>query len=45
VRLPWGDRGLFETKYRFGDRTQFYTGGVFAEAFVLICGMILPIVG
>jgi hypothetical protein len=32
-----GDRGLFETKYRFGDRTQFYTGDVFAEALVQFC--------
>jgi len=23
-----GDRGLLETKYRFGDRDQSYTGGV-----------------
>lgn len=32
-----GDRGLLETKYSFGDRTQFYTGGVFAEALAQFC--------
>ncbi|ELS34191.1 MULTISPECIES: TIGR02221 family CRISPR-associated protein [Pseudanabaena] len=32
-----GDRGLLETKYRFGDHAQSYTGGVFAEALVQFC--------
>ena len=32
-----GDRGLYETKYSFGDRDQSYTGGVFAEALVQFC--------
>jgi hypothetical protein len=32
-----GDRGLRETKYKFGDRDKSYTGGVFAEVLVQFC--------